>query len=120
VLKIPFEVSIPIDEQDRDLKRKLRGKRDGVFMWMLAGWARYLAAGKLVVPPSVSRAVEDYGNREDLVPEFASEALADGTAQIPVSTVHDVFRFWICRKYGARAFVPSQRYLTSGLKRLKY
>ena len=47
---VPFMVKIPLEEQDRDLREKLLGERDGILRWAAEGVAEYLRDG-LHLPP---------------------------------------------------------------------
>ena len=42
---VPFMVKIPLEEQDRDLREKLLGERDGILRWAAEGCAAYLRDG---------------------------------------------------------------------------
>jgi putative DNA primase/helicase len=66
---IPFEVTIPEPERDRDIKDKLLAEAEGILSWAIDGAAAYMEGG-LQDPESVLAATADYRNREDLLGEF--------------------------------------------------
>ena len=51
---VPFMVKIPLEEQDRDLREKLLGERDGILRWAEEGVAEYLRDG-LHLPPLMEK-----------------------------------------------------------------
>jgi putative DNA primase/helicase len=72
ILLVPFAVSIPDKDQDRDLPAKLLGERSGILNWLLAGCLAYRAEG-LNPPEEVQRATQEYRTAEDLVEAFLEE-----------------------------------------------
>ncbi|WP_377299692.1 phage/plasmid primase, P4 family [Rhizobium sp. SGZ-381] len=70
---VPWEIQIPEDEVDRDLPRKLRAERHGVFAWMVKGALDYLANG-LGVPEGVRAATAEYREESDPIGAFLRNA----------------------------------------------
>lgn len=70
---VPWEIQIPEDEVDRDLPRKLRLEREGVFLWMLQGALDYLQKG-LQVPAGVRNATAEYREESDPISAFVRNA----------------------------------------------
>jgi putative DNA primase/helicase len=69
---VPFTVSIPPDEQDRDLLRKLEGELPGILNWALQGCREWQDGG--LKPPSViAAAVRQYREESDTVGRFIAE-----------------------------------------------
>lgn len=61
---IPFSVTIPKEERDLDLTKKLRAEWPGILSWMLAGCAEWQRIG-LRPPDAVKIATEAYLANED-------------------------------------------------------
>jgi putative DNA primase/helicase len=73
-LIIPFDVTIPPEEQDKQLHSKIIDKElSGVFNWVLDGLQRLLQQKKFSDCEAVQRAVEQYKIESDSVQMFISE-----------------------------------------------
>lgn len=70
---VPWEIQIPEDEVDRDLPRKLRAERSGIFLWMVRGALDYLQRG-LQVPAGVTAATAEYREESDPIGAFIRNA----------------------------------------------
>lgn len=66
---IPFTVTIPPEEQDADLSRKLLEELPGIIGWIVEGASRYMESG-LIPPPTVAAATDDYKREEDTFGDF--------------------------------------------------
>lgn len=69
---VPFTVSIPPDEQDRDLLTKLTTEMPGILNWALRGCQEWQRDG-LKPPPIIAEAVRQYRQESDLLGKFLSE-----------------------------------------------
>jgi putative DNA primase/helicase len=69
---VPFNVSIPKAEQDRDLLAKLLAESSGILNWALSGLADYRRAG-LRPPVKVVAATADYREEQDWFARFIDE-----------------------------------------------
>jgi putative DNA primase/helicase len=69
---VPFTVSIPPDEQDRDLLRKLEGELPGILNWALQGCREWQQDG-LKPPPIIAEAVRQYREESDTLGRFIAE-----------------------------------------------
>ena len=69
---VPFSVSIPPHEQDRNLLRKLHAELPGILNWALAGCREWQLRG-LAPPAIVSEAVRAYREESDTLGRFVSE-----------------------------------------------
>lgn len=68
---VPFEVTIPDDAKDPDLRFKLAGELDGIFWWAVQGLARWHSAGcRLPKPSRVMAATDDYREEMDTLNDF--------------------------------------------------
>jgi len=73
-LIIPFDVTIPPDEQDKTLHSKIiESELSGVFNWVLAGLNRLLEQKRFTECEAVQQAVEQYKNQSDSVKLFIDE-----------------------------------------------
>jgi putative DNA primase/helicase len=66
---IPFTVSIPLDQQDHDLKRKLKLEAPGILNWAIEGLAQWRANG-LQDPAVVKDATKEYRADQDVIGHF--------------------------------------------------
>jgi putative DNA primase/helicase len=89
---IPFTVSIPPDEQDRDLLRKLEGELPGILQWAIAGCLEWQRDG--LKPPSiVTDAVRQYRDESDTLGRFVSESCeVRHLAQVKSSVFYERYR----------------------------
>jgi putative DNA primase/helicase len=69
---VPFTVSIPPDEQDRDLLHKLTAELPGILNWALAGCRDWQADG-LKPPAIIADAVRQYREESDTLGRFIVE-----------------------------------------------
>jgi putative DNA primase/helicase len=69
---IPFTVSIPIHEQDRELLRKLEAELPGILQWAIAGCLKWQRSG-LDPPAIITDAVRQYRDESDTLGRFISE-----------------------------------------------
>ncbi len=73
-LIVPFSVTIPDHEQDRQLASKIvESELSGVFNWVLAGLRRLLAQGRFTDCEAVRAQVEAYKRQSDTVRQFLDE-----------------------------------------------
>lgn len=74
-LIIPFEVTIPEHEQDKQLHSKIiENELSGVFNWVLEGLNRLLDQRRFSNCEAATKAVEDYKTNSDSVKQFISES----------------------------------------------
>ena len=74
-LIIPFDVTIPEDEQDKQLHSKIiENELSGVFNWVLEGLNRLLSQKRFSHCEAAIRAVEQYKIESDSVKQFISDS----------------------------------------------
>lgn len=84
---IPFEVTIPPNEQDPNLMDKLRGELPGILRWAVRGAVDW-CQGRLRVPQRVLSATNSYKEEMDIISEFigarctATAGAESGAAEI--------------------------------------
>jgi len=73
-LIIPFEITIPDNEQDSQLALKIiQNELAGVFNWLLAGLNRLLAQKRFTDSEAVNKQIEQYKKQSDTVQMFLEE-----------------------------------------------
>jgi len=73
-LIVPFDVTIPEEEQDKELPKKIiQNELSGVFNWVLDGLNRLLAQKKFTDSEAVNKQLEDYKRHSDSVQMFLED-----------------------------------------------
>jgi putative DNA primase/helicase len=94
---IPFTVTIPEPERDRQLADKLRGEMPGILTWLVRGAMEWKRQG-LAVPKEVSSATSAYREDTDTLAEFVDECLVpDAGAFISSADLNQVYQEWADR-----------------------
>lgn len=71
---IPFDITIPEEEQDTQLPQKLQKEQSGIFAWLVEGARLYYAEG-LERPAAVKAATEDYRTEMDVLGGFILDCI---------------------------------------------
>jgi P4 family phage/plasmid primase-like protien len=95
---IPFTVTVPAAERDKDLAEKLSAEWPGILQWMLDGLEAYLVQG-LDPPPIVAGATAEYFSGEDLFAQWLEDCCELGEQCWETPT--RLFTSW--KDYAARA-----------------
>lgn len=66
---IPFSVTIPESEQDKDLPEKLQNELPGILKWIVEGAAKWLSYG-LQTPEKVKMATQNYQTEQNVIRNF--------------------------------------------------
>lgn len=91
---IPFNVSIPQEEQDRSLPEKLLEDAPGILAWLVAGAMNWYAHG-LPRPPEVLAARDEWRDEDDQVARFLSDCcLREDGAEARASAMYEAYRRW--------------------------
>jgi putative DNA primase/helicase len=69
---IPFTVTIPEEERDKELSLKLHGELSGILSWAVRGCESWQDLG-LKAPDAVSKATRDYRQESDSLATFVDE-----------------------------------------------
>jgi putative DNA primase/helicase len=110
---VPFTVTIPKDEQDKDLPEKLRAEWPGILRWMIEGCTEWLEIG-LRPPPAVVSATAKYLSEEDALARWIEERCA--IDPIYYETVANLFQDWREWAESAGEFVGSQKRFSQALE----
>jgi putative DNA primase/helicase len=96
---IPFDVTIPQDEQDRTLPEKLEAERPGILRWLVEGCLAWQLEG-LEPPAAVTAATADYRDEMDTVGAFLDECcVRDAETQTLAKRLYDTYKRW-CDEHG--------------------
>ncbi len=116
---IPFPVSIPKEEQDPNLKEKLRKEGEGILNWALEGFRKWKKDGLDDEPEAVLDARASWREQSDRgVSSFLREQVRDSrNSKVPVSEVYERYEKF-CLKQGRAPL--SKRALNSRLEREGY
>ena len=108
---VPFTVTVPLEDRDRGLKKKIQQKElPGVLNWLLAGCLAWQKQGGLNEPDAVLRATAEYRKEEDSLSEFletetiTAKDLHEPPDRVTVScqSLHAMYACW-CEKNGVDA-----------------
>lgn len=94
---IPFEVNIPADKVDKNLKYKLRQEFPQIFAWAVEGCMKWQADGSLGDPVRVIEATKDYKQEMDLIAAFVEQCVViDYTVdeKVMASDLFSVYKAW--------------------------
>ncbi len=98
---VPFTVTIPAEERDRDLGRKLVAELPGILAWAVRGCLRWQAEG-LGVPADVQAATEAYRDEMDVLGGFINECcVVRAGAQATSADLYTAYTAW-CEGNGER------------------
>jgi putative DNA primase/helicase len=91
---IPFEVTIPDDQQDRSLDKKLSAELPGILNWAVAGCQSWLRDG-LKYPEKVSLATRDYRDESDQLGKFIEERCVPiPGGKVKANLLFEAFKEW--------------------------
>jgi len=98
---IPFNVTIPVEEQDTRLPEKLREELAGILAWAVQGCLEWQRNG-LGVPEEVKRATEGYRAEMDILAAFIADCcIIDKRAKVKASDLYKAYVEW-CEENGER------------------
>jgi putative DNA primase/helicase len=91
---VPFVVTIPEEEKDKDLPAKLKAEASGILAWMVRGcldWQKY----GLGEPEEVRKATDAYRAEQDLVAGFVAECcFVHPSAKGNPTALHKAYCSW--------------------------
>jgi putative DNA primase/helicase len=112
---IPFTVTIPPDERDRELDAKLREEWPGILHWMIEGCLEWQRIG-LAPPKAVTAATDAYLGEQDAIAAWVEERVEKAQdAWVPRDTL---FAEWSRWANAAGDHVGSRTRLYDALERL--
>jgi putative DNA primase/helicase len=96
---IPFDITIPMEEQDRELHRKIiAGELAGVFNWVLDGLKRLLSNKKFTDCTAIDETLKQYRTESDSVQMFIDENnyQPSNTERMPLKELYQQYRAFCC------------------------
>ena len=100
---IPFTVTIPEEERDKQLAAKLRQELPGILAWALRGCLEWQQMG-LGEPEEVRHATAEYRDEMDALVEFLEECcIRDETAKVATGVLYHAYKNW-CEDNDETAF----------------
>lgn len=93
---IPFEVNIPKEKVDTNLKYKLRKELAQIFAWAVEGCKKWQAEG-LELPQCVQKATNEYKTEMDILASFMEQCtVIDYTEQepVPANKLFNLYLLW--------------------------
>ncbi len=110
---IPFTVTIPPAERDKDLGDKLRAELPGILNWAIEGCLDWQKSG-LIAPPEVQDATDTYREEMDVLETFLRERCCEEVrGRVSPSRLYDEYANW-CGGNGERLL--NNRDFTTRLK----
>ena len=105
---IPFNVTIPKEEQDPDLMTKLKNELPGIFNWVIKGCLLWQLEG-LTPPHEVNAATNEYRADSDWLQAFiASKLIEKKGLKISASVLYAEYKDWVSEngeyEYSQRVF----------------
>jgi putative DNA primase/helicase len=95
ILMVEWGVTIPEEERDYALGQKLEAEASGILNRMLDG-LRDWCENRLVIPPEVRQATEEYRSTSDPLGRFLADCTqpAPDTERVSIGALHAVFCAW--------------------------
>ncbi len=92
---LPFTVTIPEHERDRNLAEKLRAEWPHILAWALQGCLDWQDAGRLEIPACVKAASDDYLENEDILGRWLDDCTArDPDGMVGSKDLHASYQAW--------------------------
>jgi putative DNA primase/helicase len=99
---IPFTVTIPDKEQDKDLAQKLQGELAGVLAWAVQGCLQWQKEG-LAAPAQVTEATKSYREEMDILGGFLEEkCVINKLVEAKAKDLYQAYLEW-CEETGEKA-----------------
>lgn len=98
---IPFQVTVPIEDRDPNLKEKLSEELPGILAWAIRGHQAW-REGRLGEPEAVRVAVGEYRAAMDKIGAFLDDRTINGSERVSVERLYDAYSEW-CKASGEYA-----------------
>lgn len=94
LILIPFEVQIPEEKVDKDLKYKLLREAPAILNWMTEGAYMWMQEG-LKMPDKLKEASQAYRTEMDVVEQFIEdECIKEDGARVKASMLYSAYKDW--------------------------
>ena len=118
VVMVPFEVRIPDEKMDKDLKDKLRTEGEGILSWIVEGAKLWYREG-VNLPDKVKSAVEDYKQDMDVVGTFIEQCtIRHPASRVKSSEILNYLKIW-CDNEG-HWFKPNAKWFANEMRQKGY
>jgi putative DNA primase/helicase len=101
---IPFTVTIPVPERDKELPEKLKAEWPQILQWMVDGCVEWQEHG-LAAPASVKAATDEYLSSQDSLANWLDECTEEAAVETKSSVLYGSWKTW-CEDNGE---VPGSR-----------
>lgn len=94
ILVVPFRKQFDGKVKKEEIERKIQSERDGIFAWMVRGFADWKSQG-LNPPEVVLKATDEYLQQEDQLGEYLSErTIDDPSLKTPIRLLFEDYAAW--------------------------
>ncbi|MEO8586764.1 MAG: phage/plasmid primase, P4 family, partial [Acidobacteriota bacterium] len=91
---VPFDVTIPEEEQDPKLPERLRAEASGILEWLVEGCLEWQRDG-LKPPPAVVSATSNYREEQDSLADFLAVSVGKKAgAKVKASILYQAYAKW--------------------------
>jgi putative DNA primase/helicase len=104
---VPFQVTIPPEEQDKSLPQKLRREMPGILAWLVRGCLKWRESG-LDQPDEVLSATQAYRVEMDVIGGFLKDKCVERSdLRESAATLYSSYKSW-CEANGERALTQQR------------
>jgi putative DNA primase/helicase len=119
---VPFEVTIPAEERDRNLPIRLQGELPGILAWAVRGCLDWRESG-LGDPEAVKKATNSYRDEMDVFNDFMNDCcLIDDSFRVSSKELYAAYSKW-CTDNGERPLgriALAGRFKDQGFKSIRF
>jgi putative DNA primase/helicase len=119
IRRVPFDVRVHPDKQDRGLREKLKTEAQGILNWMFEGWKIYRQEG-IKLPTEVEIETSRYRDASDVIKEFLDERVVKGPEAIGSTKLYLAYKDWFAQTHDYRQQPISQKKFSNRLEQLGY
>ncbi|TAL87557.1 MAG: hypothetical protein EPN74_00660 [Rhodanobacter sp.] len=95
IVLVPWNVTIPPEQQDRRLVERLEAELPGILNWALKGLTEYLSQGLIHLPGAIATANSEYRRDSDIVGLWMEDCcLRDSAARTTNGELHRSYSEW--------------------------
>jgi putative DNA primase/helicase len=117
IARVPFNVRIPLEQQDERLQEKLKAEGPGILNWLFDGWKTYLDGG-LKLPAEVQEETDRYRDASDVVKDFLQDCVVPGSGDIGSTRLYQAYKGWFADTHNQRQQPMSQKMFSMRLEQL--
>lgn len=92
---VPFDRNLELHERDFDLEDKLKAESEGILLWLIEGYQKWLKSDLRNIPEPVRAATEDYWLEADWLVAFVNDCIVvDRAATISNEELYTAYVAW--------------------------